>query len=226
MDNHRQPTLQDLGAFLVNSSRTRWLSPEEIYLLLVLPPAELGISPLKFPPPIIKGTFIAFISIDRRTIYKLFDISDGTLCVYEDGALCKQDNISWARFVWPVRRRYSSFLIDYCHATQEKGTSKAARNIFNAKNSRSRAHQGCLHPRARQRSKYSRPSVIRRFLTDSVLFHRIFDEEYTNWINPTKWWLLYITASALMTRKLRRHICTRLFISSFIDIYRRHIKRQ
>lgn len=66
MDNHRQPSLQDLGVFLVNSSHTRWLAPEEIYLLLVLPPAELGISPLKFPPPIIKGTFIPFILIDQR----------------------------------------------------------------------------------------------------------------------------------------------------------------
>ena len=68
MDNHSQPSLPDLGAFLVNSSRTRWLAPEEIYLLLVLPPAELGISPLKFPPPIIKGTFIPFILSGPRSI--------------------------------------------------------------------------------------------------------------------------------------------------------------
>ncbi len=49
------PSLIDLGRYLVSCSQVRWLAPEEIYLLLVLSSIDLGISVLKFPPPIIKG---------------------------------------------------------------------------------------------------------------------------------------------------------------------------
>lgn len=52
----RSPSLLDLGMYLSEVSRTRWLTAKEIYLLLTFPSSALGIPSLQSPPPVIQGT--------------------------------------------------------------------------------------------------------------------------------------------------------------------------
>lgn len=99
MDFQRPPTLRDLGDYLQTTSQLRWLSPEEIYLLLSFSPKDFGIPSLQYPPSIIKGLqcFRLKNSVFLFVYCKLVINVDGTLCLYEDGSFCKQDNINWAK---------------------------------------------------------------------------------------------------------------------------------
>jgi len=52
-------SLQDIGTYIKNVARNRWLFPEEIFLLLINQPENLGLEKSLMPPlnPFSKYTF-------------------------------------------------------------------------------------------------------------------------------------------------------------------------
>lgn len=49
MDNSSIPSLSETGQYLLSVAKSRWLFPEEIYILLAYDPLEYGIEIMKYP---------------------------------------------------------------------------------------------------------------------------------------------------------------------------------
>jgi hypothetical protein len=51
MDSSSIPSLLETAQFLLSLAKTRWLFPEEIYILLAYDPAEYGMEVMTVPVP-------------------------------------------------------------------------------------------------------------------------------------------------------------------------------
>ncbi len=69
MDSSTIPSLGETGQFLVSMAKTRWLFPEEIFILLTYDPAEYGLEVMKSAVNTPMSRFHLYLLLQYMTPY-------------------------------------------------------------------------------------------------------------------------------------------------------------